>query len=83
MPVRQEHREPAPLQEVIVINFVPLRTQSSVPVFTWECDYRLDCSLPLLTLLSLHQVASMSSLPLLFSTQLCESLCVFWAVENT
>ena len=68
---------------VFVINFVPLRPQSSVPIFTWELDYWLDCSLPLLTLLFLYQVASISSLPLLFSIQLCESLCVFWAVENT
>ena len=68
---------------VFVINFVRLRTQSSLPIFTWEFDHCLDCSLPLLTLLFLHQVASISSLPLLFSTQLCESLCVFWAVENT
>ena len=66
-----------------VINFVPLRTQSSVPIFTWECDYWLDCCLPFLTLLCLHQVASISSLSLLFSTQLCESLCVFQTVENT
>ena len=61
---------------VFVISFVPLRIQSSVPIFTWEQDYWLDCSLPLWTLLFLHQVASVSSLPLLFSTQLCESLCV-------
>ena len=33
-------------------------------------------SLLLWTFLFLHQVASVSSLPLLFSTQLCESLCV-------
>ena len=59
-----------------VINFVPLRTQSSVPIFTWERDYWLDCSLPLWTLLFLHQVASISSLPFLFSTQLYEYLCV-------
>ena len=39
---------------VFVINFVPLRTQSSVPTFTRECDYWLECSLPLLTLLFLH-----------------------------
>ena len=31
---------------VFVINFVPLRTQSSVPIFTWERDYWLDCSSP-------------------------------------
>ena len=61
---------------VFVTNFVPLRTQSSVPIFTWEQDYWLDCSLPLWTLLFLHQVASVSSLPLLFSTQLSESMCV-------
>ena len=61
---------------VFVINFVPLRTQSSLPNFTWERDYWLDFSLPLWTLLLLHQVASVSSLPLLFSTQLSESLCV-------
>ena len=35
---------------MFVINFVPLRTQSSVPIFTWEGDYWLDCSLPLWTL---------------------------------
>ena len=68
---------------VFVINFVPLRTQSSVPIFTWERDYWLDCSLPLWTLLFLHHVTSISSLPLLFSTQLCESLRVFWMVDNT
>ena len=58
------------------MSFVPLRTKSSVRIFTWEWDYWLDCSLPLWTLLFLHQVASVSSLPLLFSTQLSESLCV-------
>ena len=63
---------------VFVTNFVPLRTQSSVLIFTWERDYWLDCSLPLWTLLFLHQVASVSSLPPLFSTQLCESLCSRW-----
>ena len=52
------------------------KIQSSVPIFTWEWDYWLDCSLLLWTLLFLHQVASVSSLPLLFSTQLCDSLCV-------
>ena len=31
---------------VFVINSVPLRIQSSVPIFTQECDYWLDCSLP-------------------------------------
>ena len=62
---------------------MPLRTQSSVTIFTWERDHWPDCSLPLLTLLFLHQVASISSLPLFFSTQLGESLCVFQAVENT
>ena len=68
---------------VFVIDFVPLRTQSSVPIFTWECDYWLECSVPLLILLFLDQVTSISSLHLLFSTQLCEYLCVFWAVEST
>ena len=58
---------------VFVVNFVPLRTQSSVPIFTWEQDYWLGCSLPLWTLLFLHQVASISFLPLLFFTKLCES----------
>ena len=67
---------------VFVINFVPLRTQSSVPIFTSEQDYWLDCSLPLWTLLFLHQVASISYLPLLFSTQLCESLCVLDSGEH-
>ena len=59
-----------------MVNFVHLKTQSSVPNFTWERDYWLDHSLLLWTLLFLHQVASVSSLPLFFSTQLCESLCV-------
>ena len=68
---------------VFVINFVPLRTESSVLIFTWERYHWLDCSLPLLTLLFLHQVASISPFLLFFSTQLSESLCVFWAVENT
>ena len=48
---------------VFVINFVPLRTQPSVPIFTWEQDYWPDCSLPLLTLLFLHQVDSISPVP--------------------
>ena len=51
--------------------------------YTWEQDYWLDCSLFLWTLLFLHQVASVSSLPLLFSTQLCESLCVPDGGEHT
>ena len=68
---------------VFVINFVPLRTQSSVPIFTWEPDYWLDCSLPLWTLLFLHQVTSISSLCLLFSTQLCVSLCVFHSLDRS
>ena len=61
---------------MFVVNFVHLKTQSSIPNFTWEWDYWLDHSLLLWTLLFLHQVVSASSLPLLFSTQLCESLCV-------
>ena len=65
------------------ICYQPLRTQSLVPIFTWERDHWPDCSLFLLTLLFLYQVASISPYPLLFSTQLGESLCVFWAVENT
>ena len=36
---------------VFVINFVHLRAQSSVPIFTWERDYWLHCSLTLWTLL--------------------------------
>jgi len=40
-------------------------------------------SSPPWTLVFLYQVASISSLPLLFSIQPCESLCVFRAVENT
>ena len=51
-----------------LINLVPLRTQSSVLIFISEQDYWLDCSLLFWTLLFLHQVASVSSLPLLFST---------------
>ena len=47
-----------------------------MPNFTWQRDYWLDHSLLLWTLLFLHQVVSVSSLPLLFSTQLWESLCV-------
>ena len=47
-----------------------------MPNFTWQRDYWLDHSLLLWTLLFLHQVASVSPLLLLFSTQLCESLCV-------
>ena len=46
------------------------RTQSLVPSFTWEWDYWLDCSLPLLTLLFLHQVASILPLPSLLYTTL-------------
>ena len=61
---------------VFVVNFVHVKTQSSVPNFTWERDYWLDHSPLLWTLLFLHQVSSVSSLPLLFSTQPCESLCV-------
>ena len=61
---------------VFVVNFVHVKTQSSVPNFTWERDYWLDHSPLLWTLLFLHQVASVSALPLLFSTQPCESLCV-------
>ena len=67
---------------VSVINFVPLRIQSSVPIFTWERDYWLDCSLSLWTLLFLHQVACVSSLTPLYSTQLCEFLCVPDAGEH-
>ena len=36
---------------VFVINFVPLRTQSSVHIFDWEQDYWLDCPLPVWILL--------------------------------
>ena len=32
---------------VFVSNFVPLRTESSVTIFTWERDHWPDCSLPL------------------------------------
>ena len=53
---------------LFVINFVRLRTQSSLPISTWEFDHCLDCALPLLTLLFLHQVASISSLTLFFPT---------------
>ena len=67
---------------LVFINFVLLRTQTSVPIFTWERDYWLDCSLPLWTLLFLHQVASLSSLLLLFSTKICESLCVLEGGEH-
>ena len=53
---------------LFVINFVRLRTQSSLPISTWEFDHCLDCSLPLLTLLFLHEVPSISSLTLFFPT---------------
>ena len=46
------------------------------PFFTRERDYWLDCSPSLWTLLFLHQVACVSSLTPLYSTQLCEFLCV-------
>ena len=46
-----------------VINFVLLRIHSSLPILTQECDYWLDCPLPILTLLFLPQVTSISSLP--------------------
>ena len=52
---------------VFFINSVPLRTQSSVPIFTWEQDYWLDCSLTVWTLLFLHQVTCVSSLTPLYS----------------
>ena len=61
---------------VFLINFVLLRTQYSVPILTWEWDYWLDCCLSLWTLLFLHWVACVSSLTPLYSTQLCEFLCV-------
>jgi len=48
----------------------------STHFFTWEWDYWLDCSLPVWTLLILHQVACVSSLTPLYSTQLCEFLYV-------
>ena len=32
---------------MFVINFVPLRTQSSATIFTWEWDHWPDCALPL------------------------------------
>ena len=60
---------------VFVINSVPLRTQSSVPILLGSEITGLT-TLPLWTLLFLYQVASVSSLPPLFSAQLCESLCV-------
>ena len=61
---------------IFVVNFVHLKTQTSLPKFTWERDYWLVHSLLLWPLLFLHQVASVSFLPHLFSIQLCESLCV-------
>ena len=45
-------------------------------------DYQIDCSLPF-WLSFLLQVTSISFLPLLFYTQLCETLLVLQAVENT
>ena len=65
------------------MNFGHLRIQPSVPIFTQECDYWFDYSLLLLTLLVLPQITSISSLLLLVSIQFCESLSVFWAMENT
>ena len=66
---------------VFVINFVPLRNQSSVPIFTCEQDLWPDCSLPLLTLLFIHQISSISSLPLLYPTRWI-SLCVLGCGEH-
>ena len=61
------------------MNFVPLRTQSSVSIFTWQRDYWSDCSLPLLTFLLLHQVAlsplsPFSSLPNSVNFFVCSKL---------
>ena len=50
----------------------PVVTEDSVPV----SEMPVELQVPFWTLLFLHQVASVSSLPPLFSTQLCESLCV-------
>ena len=58
---------------VFDISFGHLRIQYSVPIFTQEC---VDYSLPLLTLHFLPQITSISSLPLLFPIQFCESLWV-------
>ena len=56
--------------------FVPLGTQSSLPIFSWECDYWLDGSLPLFTLLFLHQVTTspFSSLPNYVNLSVCSGL---------
>ena len=55
-----------------MVNFVHLKTQTSLPQFTWERDYWLDHSLLLWTLLFLHQVAS-ASLQKLFC-EVCSAL---------
>ena len=60
-------------------NFGHLRIQYSVPIFTQECD---NYSLPLLTLLFLPQITSISSLP--FSSQSNSvNLCGCLVTENT
>ena len=61
------------------MNFVLLRTHSSVPIFTWEWNHWHDCSLPFLTILSLHQVTSylpspFSSLPNSVNLSVCSRL---------
>ena len=55
------------------INCGHLRIQYSVPIFIQECA---DYSLPILTLHFLPQNTSISSFPLLFPVQFCESLWV-------
>ena len=53
------------------INLRHLRIQYSVPISIQDC---VDYSLPLLTLCFLPQNTSISSFPLLFPIQFCESL---------
>ena len=61
---------------VFVINFVPSRTQSSVPIFTWERDYWLDYSLPLWTPFSPWGCLYLLPPPSLLYPILWISLCV-------
>ena len=60
---------------MFVINFVPLRTQSSAPIFTWEQDYWLDCSLPLWTPFSPPGRLCLLPNPSLLYPTLCISVC--------
>ena len=59
------------------ICFITQQILGKYPIYTYyQIQFRLDGSLSLWTLLFLHQVACVSSLTPLYSTQLCEFLCV-------